>query len=600
MFYDVLGDSGYHQHRLLSDLDLSSRRHKAVEQLFEEVVGHSTSYSPQLKGSQVELSDTTIASNNEDETLSPKRPRPQVDISALAKTPKTSNEARPSTGSIVPIHWATFPLLSEQDRAELLEEVRSSDSSSNEDDIVLAIICAGSSFATDHPRDSAAFFCLYSGFESLIARYHLLGHRNEQMYAHSRDCLLRCLELSNQSTSNGMIGWLEYGEEDCVTSQQIKPTMVLEQLAKSCVRKEDWKEAESIMWMVLLKYESRLDSHHPCLVSAMLLLGSISRRVDFGDRRGGVLLSSASQRVTQFLLAAEMDCFSYLNSCNANRPRVLKPIFCIERGPETLQNLYRFVSSFQECFRKDQNHLIDFDVETKSLQHRLYADSLAVLANTLYVSQVQHGYKPVIDREDPSHYWKLGFAHYRLAFQGYSQNHGFEDVRVSGTAYGMARCLRELGRSAEALELLSLVISSLETIPNIDDSVVQPTRARLQRSRTTPTSNESPKDPKKAPRPLARLFHLQFQSNHKITATPRVQHHTTRACCLWLMAILMIDRTPTESSQPFRLLHAASVSIQLALNELPDDVSAGIEQLRFQCVEFLELIEHEAKRISLS
>jgi len=133
------------------------------------------------------------------------------------------------------------------------------------------------------------------------------------------------------------------------------------------------------------------------------------------------------------------------------------------------------------------------------------------------------------------------------------------------------------------LELLTIVVSFSKSAP--EEETKEP---------DSETQEEMTNEPKTKPVYLSRsLFNRSSISSSKI----HVSRDTSAALCLWLMAILSLDQAPNEEGREraFSFLHAASVSLQTALNKVSD---ADDEETRGMCLEFLSMIEDEAMQIS--
>ena len=514
------------------------------------------------------------------------------------KTPKRTGraihtpESLEATSTSRPVPWAflspgTGGQVSDEMRSKFLHELQSRGDALSKEEALLAILECGASVASANPRDAAAFFCLHSLFFYLLRKESadLLptlehGHNGvNDLIAYSRRCLMRCLTLCSQGTSVGMAGWLEYGESDPVVRLSRGPANILHRIAGSYAREQKWNEAQAVLSTLLLKNERELPSHHPLVVVSLLHLAAVAR-INDDSLFMSTLVESATNRVFQFLVEIETSFMSYLHSCSWHESDS-KPVFRIEDGPTALEALRRFVGTFNESVKGETFLCLEQHNPVVIVKHCLLGDSMAVLANCQASARVHLGSKSTLDSaSSEQHYWKLAFANYRMAFTGLSEIRGFDDPRVCSAAYGMARCLRELGQHQKALELLTTVVAAMQVAPSHVHSKID----------VNPLHRFDEKHAIKTPF-LSRVLQARHQESQ-----PVVQHHITVALCLWLMSVLSIDSSPNEQgrSRAFALLHAASVSLKLAMAELDSD--GGV--LRSTCMDMLKKVEVEAQKIS--
>lgn len=518
--------------------------------------------------------------------------------SALSQSPKHSatspDSQTPKAGSNMSraAPWVQITLgqqLSSDVMEHALCDLHSNISQATVGNALLALIECGCLAASTFSRDVSVFNCLYMLF-SFVLRYgrsrQLQAARNKESLSESnllqfcRVCLLRCFTLSCQATSVGMVGWLEYGESNQASRIEDGPAKYLSLLASSYSRERKWKDAESILQTLILKYDHHLPSHHSLLIASFLDLAAVS--LQSGDASlASASLGRAVDRVAQFLVHVESSFLAYLEVCSSVSC-TSSPDFCVEQRPELLDDLHDFIVAFRGSISSDRywgsNHFFTY------VQHSLLGDALAVLANCWHAAAVQLGSDSNGTTEKRDYYWRAALAHYRKAFEGFSLSTPFECTWVSGAALGMARCLRELGSLQKSLELLSLVVTALECSAEL----------------TTVSRRDGfpPESGRGTERKRRYFLSSIIQLQHQIRSEKRqVQHHVIRSLCLWLMSVVTIDQNPNENGRgrAFRLLHAASVSIHLALSEL----SESDYLTRISSFEILEKIENEAKKISL-
>jgi hypothetical protein len=473
--------------------------------------------------------------------------------------------------------------LSYETRMELLSNIRDS-STILRSDVILAILERGSSEAANNPRDLAAFSCLHALLAYINKHKHSVelqtfrvSHASD-VIKYSQQCLLRCLMISNQAISKGMTGWLEYGKSNELDRLADRPFVVLRQIAYSYGRLGQWEDAESVLLANAIRCEQHLPLSHPTTLTSLLDLAIAASRLgklSFSER----IVSRVAQRLSTYLSDAESVYTSHLST---TLPSGVKPgdtVFRIEHGRNACGLLREYVSLFRTQLGRDMVALVDNNDEIVLINHCFVADSLLVLANCLAAAKSLLGSGPDTVGEDDARYVKLAFAHYELAFNGLSSCKGLDDPNTIKSAYGLARCLREFGETKKALRLLSLVITLTER------NITAP----------EPRVASPPKVTSDSERPTTRFLPFSFS---KLNSNDRrAAKHTSSALCLWLMAVLSLDQATLEDGreQAFSYLHAASVSLQSALNAVSrtDD-----EATKTMCIRFLAMIEDEAMKIS--
>jgi hypothetical protein len=294
--------------------------------------------------------------------------------------------------------------------------------------------------------------------------------------------------------------------------------------------------------------------------------------------------------LSAYLSEMENDYLSHLSSCRSGG-KLGDTVFRIEHGRDAVFMLHAFVSLFRSHLCRDITSLVGSDNEIILVNHCFVADSLSVLANCTTAARLLLGSVAGSTCDTGAQYWQLAFAHYQRAFNGLAGTKGLDDPSVSRAAYGLARCLRELGETDKALQLLSLVVSFTERTAAMP-STKEPTASPADPTEETKIDEELNEDVTGLPRFLPRAL-----SSKTISDKTRASKHTSSALCLWLMAILSLDQSPNEvgRERAFSYLHAASVSLQSALNRISD---VDDESTKAVCIQFLAMIEEEAIKIS--
>jgi hypothetical protein len=464
-------------------------------------------------------------------------------------------------------------------------------------DIFLAILEHGSVAASRSPRDVSIFYCLYILFAFVINRESDIalskigfGVTNGlDVLEYARKCLLRCLMISNEAMSIGMTGWLEYGASSTIDRLSELPFSVLSHLTYVYGRQEMWADAECVCRALLIRCEDHLPAYHPTTLTSLVDLAIVSSIVG-NHKFAEKTLFRAAGRLSKYLTEMES---MYIKHVTKVRPagKAGKLMVCIEQGRDACFMLSSFASQLQKQLQRDMASLIDSDHHIMLTNRCFVADSLAVLANCVSSAKFFLG-----AGSDPSEncglqYWQMACTNYEYVFHRYVKTKTLDDPAVTRAAYGIARCLREFGKTEKALQLLELVVSFTEgsaVVRTINTSAT-PSGA-LNEEKLNKGSN---KHNTLAPRFLPVTASLKAV-NGKMK-TPKL---LSSALCLWLMAILSIDRARNEEGreQAFGYLHAASVALQASLNEVSHiDTDSTTKAL---CIRFLAMIEDEAEQIS--
>jgi hypothetical protein len=629
VMYRVLGQGGYLLHHKLSELDHALGGTMQMDDLVENafrVVRPSEKET--MSAFDLQNFDVSVASSTFDPTTRVTTALPAPDSLSSDErrlfemgTPKTTGglpEGTPATKpwphavDLSPSAGADVAGISDVERQRLLHDLEANRVTLSWDAAFLAILESGASAASANPRDVSSFFCLH----------HLLSlvpmnksstvlpsdvNVSTNLIEYSRLCLVRCFALCGQATSKGMAGWLEYGGSDPVARLREGPANLLILLAGSYAKESKWIESQAVLETLVLKYERELPVHHPLLIASLLKLAAVAV-VNSNVLFMKTLVARATESVSEHLLGLESSFMSYMDGCSAHdKSGTSDPLFCVEDGSTTLGALRWFVSTFHQSIADTETALWlsgNHDNPVICIYHSLVADAIAVLANcSASLSLLCRSTNLTSLQEDnatsykPKYFWKLALAHYKTAFVGLFSNQqqqncgasGFKDARVCGAAFGMARCLRELGEVEKALELLSCIVSALEA----DSTEGVPSNLVAPRSMSSSTSDHAITS---ASRPPYLLFVMHF---HALEAPSHVHHFVTVALCLWQMSVLSVDCSPDEQgrTRAFGLLHAASVSLQLALTELPD-LGPGVVPGAATIMGILQTIENEAKKIS--
>lgn len=489
-----------------------------------------------------------------------------------------SNDQAATGGDSSVISQNEPPTILLEARKSMLDTMKKEKGDLQSGDVFLSILEHGSLAGKEKPRDVGTFYCLYLLFSFVSiaeddCNVSKLGFGIEtikDVSAYAQRCLMRCLVISNQATSTGMTGWLEYGRSSPFDRLTDRPFVLLQRLAYDLGQSNEWDEAEGVLATLVMHSEQHLPLYHPVVLTALLDLAIVSShldRVTLAER----LISRVAGRLSKYLLEMENCFLEYLAKCRATG----KPgdtVFRIEHGRNALFMLDSFVALFERQMERDIDKLVGHNHEILLINRCLLADSLLVLANCVAASKTVLGGN--YDTERSLRSWKRAFSHYECAFQGYIATKGIADPGTARAAYGLARCLREFGETNKALEILSLVVSctAKQSPPRQEEKTAEP-----------PPSSDST---------LCFLPPSFYQEAKK--SRIGMINNTSSAMCLWLMATLSLDRSPEEGrDQAFSYLHAASVSLQALLADNTID-----ETTKATCIHFLSMIEEEAMQIA--
>jgi hypothetical protein len=639
--FNVLGHDGYALHRELVDLQkaldgsCTSSEQFDMTSLLAEAPCASVSMSFQRSGYKLSLKPESVASeaptledvSREDPTTPTKSkllsnvegetpqtkdtPDVKVDDTAVLRD-ENSLEVAPVAEEVLdvaPSMGSRYIAASNERRSELLQAISANGSTFSRNDVLLAILEQGSNAAADNPRDLSTFSSLHILFSWMLKREQsdkvslLEGAGNlEDVTNYSQQCLLRSLMISNQATSTGMTGWLEYGRSSTLDRLADRPFIVLRQIAYNFGRMNQWDDAESVLLSLVVRCEQHLPQFHPMTLTAMIDLAIASEKVGkamFSER----LISRVAGRLSSYLSKAESVYTSHLSSCSPPGGKPGEPVFRIEHGRDACAMLREFVSSLRLQLGRDMAALVPSDHDVILTNHCFVADSLLVLSNCITAARsvLGSGSGPGPD-DDGTEYVELAFAHYQLVFNGFSSTMGLDHPSTIKSAYGLARCLRELGETKKARQLLSIVVSFTER-GGTQSEAKEESMEGVESSIGVQVNKEGPADRAETegaepPLPRSVTEFLPFAFSAKLSGVDhQVSKHTSSALCLWLMAILSLDQSTSEDGreEAFSYLHAASVSLQSALNRVSrvDD-----EATKTMCIRFLAMIEDEAMKIS--
>jgi len=513
--------------------------------------------------------------------------------------------------------------------------------------VISAVLAAGIVDATSNPRDVPTFCCLHllsSSLEKLISstspsQVEEEGLVNHEISTLSRRLLLRSLSISNQATSIGMIGWLEYGSSKLIDRALNLPLEILQQLSCNMAAQKDWAKASDVLSSLLLRCENNLPRCHPTTICSMLdLAGALSESKNIDSSR--FVTSQALDSLTCFLSDAESLFFDrryfelYFNDPNHRR------IAFFDESLDAVGIMESFSKRFQQDLSRQFLEHLGRSHPIALLNHSLVADCFMVLANCLSASEKKietNKQANVIDNHSRSkagfrsrYFWSLAYSHYDIALRGWIRRESLIHPNAASITFSIARCLRELGKLSKAIKILETLASCLEQ--NLDDQFLN-SKKKTQAAMNTSTAQSAEISPSakksfinrgknvrsssspsslKDVRPShasSHRFHPSTTSTstlsfldpirgQEIALTVSCEREQTAAVCFWMMAVLTAEQRPDElgRNRALSLLHTASLTLQRVLSRKKGANGANNvdDQTRLICLNLYERIEAEA------
>ena len=515
--------------------------------------------------------------------------------------------------------------------------------------LIAAVFEEGILDAISNPRDVPVFCCLHLLASCLEKPVSSLppSQRDKEVMSYteistfSRRLLLRCLSISNQATSIGMIGWLEYGSSNLIDRALNLPLEVLQQLSCNMAADKDWTKASDVLSSLLLRCEQSLPHCHPTTICSMLdLAGALSETQNIDSAK--FLISQALDLFTAFLSEAESLFFDrrYFE-LYCNDPSHRRIVF-FDDCVDAIGIMKAFSKQFNENLSRDFLEHLGRKHPITLLNHSLVADSFLVLANCISASEEKLDIdKPAnaathrgrsSARQSSRSFWSLAHSHYDIALRGWISVESLIHPNAASITFSIARCLRELGRLQQAVKLLETLASCLEQ--NLDDQLddqtiltkTKATRAtkisktksdekslpakgtfiRLSKEDMTSSSLLSLKDSR--PSFLSRRRLDSTSTSNSATSAPVLvpermetlsyEREQTAALCFWMMAVLTAEQNPDElgRSRALSLLHTASMTLQRVLSKSSSSTGGNKldDQTRLVCLDLYKQIEGEA------
>ena len=383
----------------------------------------------------------------------------------------------------------------------------------------------------------------------------------------SKECLLRCLAVSNQGISIGMTGWLEYGATNSFGRMANGPLIALRELSFTFASLGEWHQTIDALQSLIMKCDQQQPLYHPTTLLAMLDLAGVAR-IALQPKLERATLTVVATRLAFYLAEQEHIFFSRFGASveeSSQKVAVLQ----FNNSMEGIPMLEAFVELFESqlsltLLERVSNTTFKESNDILLGSHALLADSLTVLANCILTTENFIGVSSAV-KNTSRYYWRKAFEHYEITFKGKIRNkRKLNDAGVVSAAYGMARCLRELGMRAKALKLLSSIVSALGrqvVNPGSSDDNDDDSGARCDVSLSfLPCRDTS-----------SRRFLLTNNGAHR----PRQEHFM--ALLLWLMAVISVEDQQNERGRmrALSLLHAASETLRTGIAHTAQDDRSG-------------------------
>ena len=454
--------------------------------------------------------------------------------------------------------------------------------------LISAVFEAGIPEAISNPRHLPAFYCLHllvTCMQQLIIDLPPLLRENEvslaELSTFSRRLLLRTLAISNQATSMGMIGWLEYGSSNPFDRALNLPFEVLQQIACNMAVEKDWTKASDILSSLLMRCEQNLSPCHPTTLSTMLdLAGAMTeaKKDDFAKS----IISGLLDLLSNFLFETESLFFDrryyeYYHANNSNK------VVAFDDCVDAVDIMQAFAINFHRELSRDFLKLLGPDNRIRLLNHSLVADSFSVLANCLSASEEIENKipgsktKPTSSEDDTAisrYFWSMAYSQYDLALRGWTKVESLIHPNAASITLSIARCLRELGKLNQALRILETLVSCMEQ--KVDEILATATVASFGSDQNSIQMNHYRSSSSSMDR-LTFISRRHVPISHFASASPSLEVITcereqTTVLCLWMMAVLTVEQNPDEGGRcrALSLLHTASLTLQRALN-MPDN-----------------------------
>ena len=450
---------------------------------------------------------------------------------------------------------------------------------------LVSVMKVGADIAISNPRDLPSFYCLFLLAERLSAlvKENSGQRRNgvsitksevENLKLLAQRLLLRSLAISNQATSIGMVGWLEYGSSNPLERTLSLPFDVLQRLACSFAAGGNWDKACGVLGSLVMRCEQHLPSYHPTTLSSMLDLAASVSLAHGQDSAKGIIRRASD--LAAFYLSEYEGLFFDRCRLIAEFENEGNKIFEFDDSVDAISMIKSHATKLREEMSREFLCMIGQDHEVALLNHSLVGDALSVLANCLSAGEPAYSSNEEMRSADTPAYfrfWSMAYVHYSTALKGWIKIQSLSDPNACSAAYGVARCLRGLGRFKEATGILSTLASCLQESNSSHGTSLATSRKHGDR----------------------RFMFLHPDTERRSIAMQNLAKEQCLVMCVWQLAVLTVEQSPDECGRvkALSLLHSASK----ALRRLLDGVDDMDENTREVCLELYECVEQEARNL---
>eukprot|EP00593_Proboscia_inermis_P004891 CAMPEP_0171326464 /NCGR_PEP_ID=MMETSP0816-20121228/117474_1 /TAXON_ID=420281 /ORGANISM="Proboscia inermis, Strain CCAP1064/1" /LENGTH=451 /DNA_ID=CAMNT_0011825951 /DNA_START=1374 /DNA_END=2729 /DNA_ORIENTATION=+ len=386
----------------------------------------------------------------------------------------------------------------------------------------------------------------------------------------SRLSLDRALEISERVCASGMVSWEKDGTSSMLDRAPERQLDILTNTAVFQAEKNDWSAAASTYESVLLRCEQNLPLYHPLTIVTLLDLSASLLSTNHAENitKASLLIHRANQRLSYFL-GEQMQEFRY--KLLSGREETVST----HRAGFNVEWLYAFASRLICLRNRNMARILGMDHPTVLLLDCFIGDALSVLATREDICAplpTNNSSPPPISKDCES-LWCCAGEHYRAALKGWVRVYGRRHPNVPSTGCSLSRCLWELNKREEAIEILSSVTGNLYQDNNS----------------FTDISERKENDETEIISPICPI--VSFQMRNIMSATSYEQAH---ALCLWMMAAYYVEAWPNNRGRmrALSLLHASAEALQMSLNRSRDNVGDKIK-----CENMLKVVESEAERL---
>ncbi len=472
--------------------------------------------------------------------------------------------------------------------------------------LMTAVFETGILDAISNPRDVPALCCLHLLASSMQKHDSSLlptQRDKELMPSHelatfSRRLLLRSLYISNQVSSIGMIGWLEYGSRNIIDRALILPLEVLQQLSCNMAAEKEWTKASDVLCSLWLRCEQNLPLCHPTTICSMLdLAGALSENQNMDSAK--FIISQALDLCTSFLSEVESLFFDrryfelYYNDPNRS------PIVFFDDYVDAVDIMKAFSKQFQQELSRGFLEHLGRKHPIALLNHSLVGDSFLVLANCLSAGEHKTDkpngaatyHRRSNEGASSNYFWWLAQSQYDLALRGWINLESLIHPNAASNIFSIARCLRELGKLQKAIKLLETLASCLEQ--KMDEELSMKKNARYPKTTSGHRAEQHSSSKRSFGRSSRPSFISRRQNATDTLSTQSCEREQTAAMCFWMMAVLTAEQNPDElgRNRALSLLHTASLTLQRVLNGSKESLD---DQTYETCLDLYQRIEGEA------